>query len=137
VIWVQYAVFGLAVGAVFALLAAGIVLTYRASGVLNFAHASTGVAAAYVNFELLERCPWMPVGVALVLSMLFGAGLGVAAQRVVFAPVAASSQIVKLLVSSAWRSRRWTRPRCGGARCSPWRTASASAAPRCRTSAWR
>ena len=98
-IWVQYAVFGLAVGAVFALLAGGIVLTYRASGVLNFAHASMGVAAAFVNFELLERYSWMPVGFALVLSMAFGAGLAVAAQRFVFAPVANSSQIVKLLVS--------------------------------------
>ena len=98
-IWVQYAVFGLAVGAVFALLAVGIVLTYRASGVLNFAHASTGVAAAFVNFELLERFTWMPVGLALVLAMLFGATVSAAAQRFVFAPVAASSQIVKLLVS--------------------------------------
>ncbi len=98
-IWIQYAIFGLAVGAVFALLATGIVLTYRASGVLNFAHASTGVAAAFVNFELLERFTWMPVGVALALAMAFGALLGAAAQRFVFAPVASSSQIVKLLVS--------------------------------------
>lgn len=98
-IWIQYAIFGLGVGSVFALLASGIVLTYRASGVLNFAHASTGVAAAFVNFELLERFAWMPVGVALALAVAFGAGLGVAAQRLVFAPVANSSQIVKLLVS--------------------------------------
>lgn len=98
-IWVQYAIFGLGVGAVFALLAAGIVLTYRASGVLNFAHASMGVAAAYVNFELLDRYQWMPVGLALALSVVFGAVLGMTAQRFVFAPVANSSQIVKLLVS--------------------------------------
>ncbi|MEX2293602.1 MAG: ABC transporter permease [Acidimicrobiales bacterium] len=98
-IWVQYGIFGLGVGAVFALLAAGIVLTYRASGVLNFAHASTGVAAAFVNFELLERFPWMPVAVALLISVAFGALLGVASHRFVFAPVANSSQIVKLLVS--------------------------------------
>lgn len=98
-IWVQYAIFGLGVGAVFAALASGIVLTYRASGVLNFSHASAGVAAAYVNFELLERFTWMPVGIALLLAAGLGAGLGVAAQRLVFAPVANSSQIVKLLVS--------------------------------------
>ena len=39
-IWLQYAVFGLGVGAIFALLAVGIVLVYRATGMLNFAHAS-------------------------------------------------------------------------------------------------
>lgn len=98
-IWVQYAIFGLGVGSVFALLAAGIVLTYRASGVLNFAHASMGVASAFVNFELLERYAWMPVPVALLIAVAFGAALGVGAQRFVFAPVANSSQIVKLLVS--------------------------------------
>ncbi|MER3453370.1 MAG: branched-chain amino acid ABC transporter permease, partial [Acidimicrobiia bacterium] len=51
------AVFGIGTGAVFALLAVGIVLVYRASGVLNFAHASMAMACAYVNFELLERVP--------------------------------------------------------------------------------
>ncbi|HET7652595.1 MAG TPA: ABC transporter permease [Acidimicrobiales bacterium] len=97
--FVQYAVLGLAIGAVFALLAVGIVLVYRASGVLNFAHASMGTAAAYVDFELLERYPSLPVGVALVIAVAFGAVLGVVVHRVAFAPVARASQVVKLLVS--------------------------------------
>lgn len=97
--YVQYAIFGLAVGAVFALLAVGIVLVYRASGVLNFAHASMGTAAAYVNFELLERHDWLPVGAALVVAMAFGAVLGVVVHRIAFTPVARASQVVKLLVS--------------------------------------
>lgn len=98
-IWVQYLIFGVSVGAVFALLATGIVLTYRASGVLNFAHASTGVAAAFVNFELLERFEWMPVGVAAAAAIAFGAAVGFAAHRLVFSRVADSSQVVKLIVS--------------------------------------
>ena len=97
-IWIQYAIFGLGVGAVFALLGAGIVLVYRASGVLNFAHASMGMAAAYVNFELLERYD-IPVGLALVAAIAFGAGLGVAVHRLVFVPLTNSSQVVKLLAS--------------------------------------
>jgi sulfate-transporting ATPase len=97
--FVQYAVLGLAIGAVFALLAVGIVLVYRASGVLNFAHASMGTAAAYVNFELLERYPSLPVGVALVIAVAFGALLGVVVHRVAFVPVTRASQVVKLLVS--------------------------------------
>jgi branched-subunit amino acid ABC-type transport system permease component len=99
VIWVQYAIFGLGIGAVFALLGAGVVLVYRASGVLNFAHASMGMACAYVNFELLERIDGLPVGVALVAAVAFGAGLGVAAHRLVFVPLAKASQVVKLLAS--------------------------------------
>ena len=96
--WVQYGIYGLGVGAVFALLGAGVVLVYRASGVLNFAHASMGMAAAYVNFELIERYD-VPVGVAFALAVVFGAVLGVAVHRFVFVPLAAASQVVKLLAS--------------------------------------
>lgn len=98
-IFVQYAILGLAGGAVFALLAVGIVLVYRATGVLNFAHASIGMASAYVNFDLLERYAWMPVGVALVLSLAVGALLGVAAHELVFRPMASTPQVVRLLAS--------------------------------------
>ena len=97
-IWVQYAIYGLGVGAVFALLGVGVVLVYRASGVLNFAHASMGVAAAYVNFELIERFD-MPVGFALAFAVVFGALLGVVVHRAVFVPLANASQVVKLLAS--------------------------------------
>src|SRR3954462_9472704 len=80
VIWVQYAFIGLGVGSVFALLAAGIVLVYRASGVLNFAHASFAICAAYLNFELLERVSWLPVWLALIAAVALGAGLAVVSQ---------------------------------------------------------
>jgi sulfate-transporting ATPase len=99
VIWFQYAVLGLAGGAVFALLAVGIVLVYRATGVLNFAHASMGMVCAYVNFDLLPRYEGLPVGVALVITLAFGAVLGVAVHELVFRPMASSPQVVRLLAS--------------------------------------
>jgi branched-subunit amino acid ABC-type transport system permease component len=99
VIWIQYAIFGLGVGGIFALLASGIVLVYRATGMLNFAHASMAMTAAYVNFTLLERVHGMPVGVALLITLAFGAVLGVVIHRFVYVPVASSSQVVKLIVS--------------------------------------
>lgn len=93
------AVFGVGTGATFALLAVGIVLVYRASGVLNFAHASMAMACAYVNFELLERFPGMPVGAAMAASVAFGAILGAALWAAVFRPLSGASQVVKLLAS--------------------------------------
>ena len=97
--WLQYAIFGLGVGAIFALLAVGIVLVYRATGMLNFAHASMATACAYVNFTLLERVHGMPVGVALLITVVFGALLGLAIRKLVFGPIAGASQVVKLIVS--------------------------------------
>lgn len=95
---IQNAVFGIGIGAVLALLAAGIVVVYRASGVLNFAHASMGTFAAYVNFWLVERAG-VPVGIALVVAVATGAAVGVGAHRLVFAHVAEASQVVKLIAS--------------------------------------
>ena len=43
---------GLGVGAVIASLALGIVVTHRASGVINFAHAATGTFIALGYYEL-------------------------------------------------------------------------------------
>ncbi|HKN91275.1 MAG TPA: branched-chain amino acid ABC transporter permease, partial [Acidimicrobiia bacterium] len=89
---------GIAVGGVAALLAVGISQIFTTSGVLNFAHASMAMVCAYVNFDLIERAH-LPVGVALLGAVAFGALLGMAAHRLVFVPVARTSQVVKLLAS--------------------------------------
>jgi len=97
-IFFQHVVFGIGIGAVLALLAGGIIVVYRASGVLNFAHASMGTFGAYVNFWLIER-RGVPVGLALVMAVGIGAVLGIAVHRLVFVHVAEASQVVKLIVS--------------------------------------
>lgn len=48
----RFALLGLGLGALYALTAQGIVLIYRGSGVLNFAHGAIGMAGAYVQWEL-------------------------------------------------------------------------------------
>jgi branched-chain amino acid transport system permease protein len=45
---------GLGAGAALAMLAMGVVITYRASGVINFAHAATGMWIAHVFYEFRE-----------------------------------------------------------------------------------
>ncbi|MDR5698158.1 MAG: branched-chain amino acid ABC transporter permease, partial [Armatimonadota bacterium] len=51
----QYVVGGLATGSLYALVALGIVLLYRSSRVLNFAHGDVATLAAFVAFLLLVR----------------------------------------------------------------------------------
>ncbi len=50
----QYLLLGLGGGAVIAALALGVLLTYRASGVINFAHAAMGMFLAYTYFSLRQ-----------------------------------------------------------------------------------
>ena len=44
---IRFALLGLGAGAVYALAAQGMVLVYRGSGVLNFAHGAIGMVGAF------------------------------------------------------------------------------------------
>ncbi|MDQ7781446.1 MAG: branched-chain amino acid ABC transporter permease [Desulfomonilaceae bacterium] len=72
----QYAISGLSTGAVYALVALGLVLIYRSTRILNFAHGDVTTAGTFVAFTLLAFN--VPFVVAAVLALLFGAVLAMA-----------------------------------------------------------
>jgi len=73
-----FIVVGISVGAVYALSGVGLVVLYRASGVVNFAFGALGGLAAMVCWQLidLEYDDWMGwvagIGVATLLSWAYG-----------------------------------------------------------------
>lgn len=73
---------GLAVGALYALSGVGMLVLFRATGVLNLAYGALGAAAALVAWELIQNGTnqWLAfaVGVAVAagLSLAYGAVLG-------------------------------------------------------------
>jgi len=54
----QVAVNGVAIGAIYALVALGLVLTYKATEVLNFAHGDVLMASAFVGWGLIVGLGW-------------------------------------------------------------------------------
>jgi branched-chain amino acid transport system permease protein len=63
-------------GSMYAILAAGFVIIYKSSRILNFAHAEIGLLIAYILVTLLKVVPGPPVvSVAIVLLVAFGLGL--------------------------------------------------------------
>lgn len=69
---------GLAVGAIYALSGVGLVVLYRASGVLNFAYGAIGAVGALLAWQLVqnelpEALAWL---VAVVLAMLLSLAYG-------------------------------------------------------------
>ena len=46
-----YTIIGLTVGAIFSLAALGIVLIYRTTGVLNFAHGAMGMFSTFIGWQ--------------------------------------------------------------------------------------
>ncbi|HET8575740.1 MAG TPA: branched-chain amino acid ABC transporter permease [Methylomirabilota bacterium] len=73
--FLQYSLTGLSAGSLYALVALGIVLIYRSTRVLNFAHGDIATLATFVSFSLLSNRYSFPV--ALGASLLAGAMVGV------------------------------------------------------------
>jgi branched-subunit amino acid ABC-type transport system permease component len=66
-----FIVVGLATGAVYGLAGVGLVLTYRTSGVFNFAHGAIASAGAYLFYELQHQhgVPWPIAAVVCVVGL--------------------------------------------------------------------
>ena len=73
---------GVLVGITYGLLAVGLVLVYRSSRILNFAHAEVGLCAAAVCEILVNRAK-MPYWLAVVPSLAVAGGLGALCEIIV------------------------------------------------------
>lgn len=84
--YLPFIVAGLVTGAVYGLAGIGLVLTYKTSGVFNFAHGALATVAAYVFYVLrVENGVSWPVaaaGAVLVAGPVMGVGLELIARRV-------------------------------------------------------
>ncbi|MFD9419610.1 ATP-binding cassette domain-containing protein [Streptomyces goshikiensis] len=88
---------GLVSGALYALLATGLVLSYSASGLFNFAHGATAYLCALVFYEVHSGLGWPAVPAALLVVLVLAPGLGWALDRLMFrrlARVGETAQIV-------------------------------------------
>lgn len=93
--FLQYALAGLSAGSLYALVALGLVLIYRSTRVLNFAHADLATFGTFIAFAALTSgmplVVAMPlaVGVGAVIAVVFYFGAVVPAQRKGASPLAA------------------------------------------------
>ena len=90
--------FGLAKGAVYALLALGLVLIYRTTGVTNFAHWGIGLMGVVFYF-LLSSKAGMSTPAAAIVAVLACALLGALCYRFVFRYVKRTNQLVLILIA--------------------------------------
>ncbi|MFJ6898382.1 ATP-binding cassette domain-containing protein [Streptomyces hokutonensis] len=78
---------GLSVGSAAALTGIGLIVTYRATGVLNFAHGAVAMVCAYALRQCVVGWGW-PLWLGAVVTLLFLApAVGVVLERFVFRPL--------------------------------------------------
>ena len=75
--YLPFVVIGLTTGAVYALASLGLVLTYRTSGVFNFAHGAVGMFATYLFYSLRQQMPTAPAVIIAVLVVAPLMGLAI------------------------------------------------------------
>ncbi|MEU7816727.1 branched-chain amino acid ABC transporter permease/ATP-binding protein [Pseudonocardia sp. NPDC049154] len=96
----RFILLGLGAGALYVLSATGLVLIYRGSGVVNFAHGAMGMVGAYTFWELSEGAGW-PTVPAAIAGILVSAVLGALTHLLVMRPLRNSSVLLKVIATLA------------------------------------
>ncbi len=89
---------GLAEGSVYALLAVGLVFINRITEVASFAHGEVSTFAAFVGFTMFHKAG-APFPVAILCSIMAGAALGAAVERVVIRRVQTGGLLATVVVT--------------------------------------
>jgi branched-chain amino acid transport system permease protein len=87
VIYLQLALAGVASGAIAALSGLGLVLTYRATGIFNFAHGAVAMFVAYILWQTNIGWGWPLLLAAPLVILVVGPGIGLVLERAVFRPL--------------------------------------------------
>ncbi|MGW6566635.1 ABC transporter permease subunit [Streptomyces sp. NPDC054975] len=90
---------GLVSGALYALLATGLVLSYSASGLFNFAHGATAYLCALAFYELHSGFGWPAVPTALLLVCVVAPGLGLGLDRLMFRKLAGVGETAQIVAT--------------------------------------
>lgn len=78
----QFAIAGLSLGSVYALICLGFVVIYRATGVVNFAQGGLVVLGAYLTHQLVAVWGW-PFAAGVLAAMVAVSGFGLMLERFV------------------------------------------------------
>ena len=92
---------GIAFGALYSLAALGIVLIYKTTGVLNFAHGAIGMFSAFIAFHFGVELAW-PAPLAILLALAFAAAFGWFMERFTLRPLRERPVLTRVIVTLGW-----------------------------------
>jgi branched-subunit amino acid ABC-type transport system permease component len=97
--YLPYIVIGLGSGSVYAIAAMGLVVTYKTSGIFNFAHGAVGMAATFAFYSLRVDAGW-PTWLAAAVAILGVApAMGVAIDRLLLRRLVGAPSSTYVVVS--------------------------------------
>jgi branched-chain amino acid transport system permease protein len=112
--FISLVIAGLVMGSIYAVTASGLVVTYKSTGVFNFAHGAVGMVMAYLYWQMWQGWGWNPVLSLVIVLFVVAPVFALVVERVLMRPLygaALSTMIVVTLglflvlyglVSSIW-----------------------------------
>lgn len=106
--WLNFIVFGLAQGGIYALIALGYTMVYGILGMINFAHGEFfmfGTFGAFFMAQFLaangivERNPLIAVVLMLLTAMLVAASVAILSERIAYRPLRRAPRLVPLITA--------------------------------------
>jgi branched-chain amino acid transport system permease protein len=106
--WINFLVFGLAQGSVYALIALGYTLVYGILLMINFAHGEVFMSGAFTAYHValafgesgfLDRNPVVALLICLLVSVLTSIGVAVLLERVAYRPLRKAPRLVPLITA--------------------------------------
>jgi branched-chain amino acid transport system permease protein len=95
--FIQVIVDGLATGSLYGALALAVVLIYRSTGIVNFAQGEMAMFSTFIAWGLLEA--GLPLGLALLGTLLFSFVAGMLLERVIIRPVEGGEVLTLVIVT--------------------------------------
>jgi ABC-type branched-subunit amino acid transport system ATPase component/branched-subunit amino acid ABC-type transport system permease component len=96
--FVRFALLGLGLGSLYSLASQGLIVIYRGSGVLNFAHGAIGMIGAYVEWEVRVE-HGQPVAVAWAAGLLTCAVIGALVHLLVMRHLRRASPLARIVAT--------------------------------------
>src|SRR5436190_447638 len=97
--FLKLTVSGALTGAIYSLIAAGITLSYSATGIFNFSYGAVAFSSAFLYFELHSGLHWNIVPAAFFTIAVFAPLLGLLLNVAVFRPLARATESAKIMAT--------------------------------------
>jgi branched-chain amino acid transport system permease protein len=107
-VWQTFFVAGIALGAIYALLAIGYTLVYGVLFMINFAHGEVFMAGTYTAFfvaaaladaDILNSQLWISIPLVLVTAMLTSMAVAIVLERIAYRPLRNAPRLVPLITA--------------------------------------
>src|SRR5436309_12420266 len=96
--FIRFALLGLGLGSLYSLASQGLMVIYRGSGVLNFAHGAIGMVGAYIEWEVKNEYD-QPIWVAWAAGILACALIGALTHLLIMRRLRRASPLARIVAT--------------------------------------